>query len=236
MNAQVVLLHGLSRNPRSMWRLQVFLEKKSYRVINCGYPSLTRDFAPILSQLKAELMEKIDPNAPIHFVGHSFGGILVRALLAVCPQWVSANPGGTCVLIGTPNRGSQMASYFTRHQLLKHLMPPVTQSLVQGSEQLSRLAEPGLVTGVIAGTQEFHPLIPASWFYARATGKAAGDGIVELESTSLDSMADFIALPLHHSFMMWDSQLHHQVAYFIENQKFDHCCSMSRNPVQESQS
>ncbi|TQV85378.1 esterase/lipase family protein [Aliikangiella coralliicola] len=213
---QVVLLHGLGRSPRSMKKLQHTLENDGYLVRNLGYNSLLDSYQEILEALDNKISEWVNPHWPIHFVGHSFGGILIRGLLARHPEWNK----GRCVMLGSPNKGTKTASFMLSHWWFRHFVPKVTSDLTPGSELLNSLPEPEIETGIIAGNVNYSIVIPVSWYYKRATGNEPGDGVVELSNTQCSNMADFIIMPLHHSFMTWDSELLKQVIHFIENGHF----------------
>jgi len=218
MDHQIILLHGLGRSPRSMLKIERALKKQFYRVLNVGYSPLTGNFEQILNQLLEKIEPWVDPSVPVHFVGHSFGGILIRGILARQYDWNF----GRCVMLGSPNKGTSIASYAINHRLLKHFTPTITQQLTPDSELIQDLPEPTIETGIIAGNKKYNPVIPVTWFYKTATNDAPGDGVVELSNTQCRIMADFIVLPLHHSFMMWDSQLIKQVMHFLENACFIH--------------
>ncbi len=220
---QIILLHGLGRSPRSMLKIEYALKKQGYRVLNVGYNAIKGDFEQILNKLLKKIEPWVNPKATVHFVGHSFGGILIRGILAKKYDWRY----GRCVMLGSPNKGTSIASYVISHGLLKHLTPNVTHQLVPDSDLIQNLPEPDIETGIIAGSKRYNPLIPVSWFYKTATNNAPGDGVVELSNTQCRNMSDFIVLPLHHSFMMWDSQLIEQTIHFLKNATFAH--SLSRN-------
>ena len=216
INQQVLLLHGLGRSPRSMHKLQKALQDSNYKVINAGYLGVLGDYKQILAQLTGKILAEIDPNQPLHFVGHSFGGLLIRGLLAQDNNWKLAR----CVMLGTPNQGTNTAAYMSSHAILKHFTPKVARQLAPGSELIRTLPEPSIETGIIAGNRSRSILVPVTWFYNRATDNAPGDGVVEISNTRCCNMSDFIELPLHHSFMMWDSQLIEQTIHFLKNGQF----------------
>jgi len=215
---QVILLHGMGRSPRSMLKIERALKKQAYRIFNVGYSASMDSFEQILNGLLEKIKPWVDPEIPVHFIGHSFGGILIRGILAQGFDWNY----GRCVMLGSPNKGSEIASYMTSHKLLKHFTPKVARELIPDSLLFENLPEPHIETGIIAGNKKYNPMIPVTWFYKVATGDAPGDGVVELSNTQCRIMADFIVLPLHHSFMMWDSQLIKQIIHFLENGNFVH--------------
>ena len=213
---QVICLHGLGRSPRSMAKLAKTLENDGYRVLNIGYNSLLDNYQDILKSLNERINDWLIPEQVVHFVGHSFGGILIRGLLAENSNWQK----GRCVMIGTPNKGTKTASFMVSQWWSKYFVPKVTSDLKPDSELMNTLAEPSIETGIIAGNVNYHLLIPISWYYKKATDDAPGDGVVELVNTKTDNMTDFIIMPLHHSFMPWDKELLKQVIHFFEKGKF----------------
>ncbi len=213
---QIIFLHGLGRSPRSMAKLAHTFRRNGYRVFNPGYRSLSSSYQEILDKLDNQINQWINPDSPIHFVGHSFGGILIRGILAKHIHWNK----GRCVMLGSPNQGTQTASFMLSHRWFKHFVPKVTAELTPDSQLLRQLPEPEVETGIIAGNINYSMLIPVSWYYKKATNNAPGDGVVELSNTQCSNMTDFIVMPLHHSFMTWDSALHKQVVSFIESGRF----------------
>ncbi|MGX5175075.1 esterase/lipase family protein [Aliikangiella sp. IMCC44653] len=214
--AQVILLHGMARSPRNLAKLERQLKAHGYRVLNIGYNCFLNDYPQILEKLTKQIQAWLINNAPLHFVAHSFGGILSRGLIQANPHWQVTS----CVFIGTPNQGTKTAEYMCNHWLLKHLTPPVTKQLTPHSPLLKTLEEPACSLGIIAGNKNFSWLIPVSWFYANATNQAPGDGVVEISNTQCRNMTDFIIMPLHHSFMTWDSHLIEEVRHFLNHNQF----------------
>src|SRR3546814_7071633 len=76
---RVLLLHGLARTPRSMAGLARALEGAGYAIVNHGYPSRRHDIATLTAQLRAVLAGLPAIDGRTHIVGHSLGGLLIRA-------------------------------------------------------------------------------------------------------------------------------------------------------------
>jgi alpha-beta hydrolase superfamily lysophospholipase len=206
----VVLLHGLGRSPYSMRSLATRLEAAGYAVHNVGYPS-TR-FPP--DQLVARLAREVElcgrEAARVHFVGHSLGGILVRAYLA---EQRPANLG-RLVMLAPPNHGSELADLFSRSRALRRVLGPVAPLLGTGAASFpNRLPAPDFEVGVIAGTRSLNPL-------GTLLIRGPHDGTVSLRSARLDGMADFATVASSHPFIMQSPRVAALVVAFLRGGRF----------------
>lgn len=106
----VVLQHGMLRTAWSLWRLERALEQHGFEVFNPSYPSTSariEDHAAALEAgLEAYLRDHPGPAPDLGFVGHSMGGLVIRAYLAR----PTARHAQACVFLGTPHRGAQLAT------------------------------------------------------------------------------------------------------------------------------
>jgi len=105
----VVLLHGLARSNAAMWLLASRLEDAGFYIERVGYSSLTQTPAQILEDVSQQIEECCARrNHTVHFVGHSLGGLLIRAYL----QHHKVRNLGRVVLMGTPNQGTEIVDKF----------------------------------------------------------------------------------------------------------------------------
>jgi len=214
-NAQpdvVVLLHGMGRGTLSMKRIEWALVDRGYRVVNIGYPStrftvehLARlHLAPVLRELS------LPPGGRVHFVTHSLGAIVLRQHLATEPL-----PNlGRVVMLGPPNRGSEIVDALKRGPFLRLFTGPTGEQLGTSSEDLPRKLGPArFELGVIAGDRSLNP------FFSRRLLKPH-DGKVSVASTRLEGMSDFRVLHCSHTFLPWRKDVIRQVISFLETGSF----------------
>lgn len=206
----VVLLHGLGRTSLSLKKLEHALEKSGYVVWNEGYPSREKTIEELASVVGAgiEACRKIHARK-VHFVTHSLGGILVRHYF----QDHAAPEAQRAVMLGPPNRGSEVADRHKDAWWYKEATGPAGQQLGTGPDSLpNRLKPVPLEIGIIAGTSGGD--LFSSEF------KAAHDGRVSVESTKLAEMKDFVAVDNGHTFIMNSDEVIGQVIHFLKEGRF----------------
>ena len=104
----VVLLHGFGSIPGTMWPLAWTLRQAGYSTLTPFYPSWRMPLSQIVNRLKRQVAAfATNHEDGLHFVGHSMGGLVIRALLH---KERPANLGKV-VMLGTPNAGSEIADY-----------------------------------------------------------------------------------------------------------------------------
>jgi len=215
----VVLLHGLARTAASMARLEEALTDAGFAAVNIDYPS--RKHA--IQQLAPLAMEKgiaacrSRRAETVHVVTHSLGGILVRYYLAEHDLPEHHLPKlGRVVMLGPPNRGSQVVDKLAWIPGFGLWNGPAGLQLGTGEDSLPRQLGPArFAVGVIAGTRSLNPV------FSRFL-RGPDDGKVALESTKLEGMQDFLALPHTHTFMMRSVEVIRQTIFFLRNGRFDH--------------
>jgi len=207
----VVLLHGLGRTRFSMNRLAKHLQKHGYAVMNIGYRSTRYDVAELSAQLHQELRARGAGDAGrIHFVTHSFGGIVVRAYLK------SHRPSnlGRVVMLGPPNQGSELADRLGRTWMFRVFAGPSGQELGTGASSTPNLL--GAVDyplGVIAGDRSINPLFSV-WI------PGPDDGVVSVDRARTGGMSDFLVVHRAHTFLMRSPKVARQVVHFLANGEF----------------
>jgi triacylglycerol lipase len=217
----VVLQHGLVRSPTSLRPLERALRRHGYDVLNSGYPSLTtrieeqaeRLAHAIREHLAERRAEGLGEPSRIAFVGHSMGGLVIRAYL----QRDDAVEADACVFCGTPQRGAHMAIeraqefvprlFFSRGGAPEQLLPsdPIHQ-------HLGRV--PARAIGTICGGRG-----DGEGFQARLPGD--DDRMVGLEEAQLPEQTDTIQLFTMHNWLAISPPAVHQILHFLRTDRFD---------------
>lgn len=209
---QVVLLHGLGRGASSMLLLESRLTKAGFAVTNIDYPSLEASPDAIADLVTAEVDECCANNGrPLHLVGHSLGGLVIRAYL----DTRQPDNLGRVVLVGTPNAGSEWVDELEDHEFLEELIGPAGMALGTESSKLAALGPPYYPVGVIAGNRSFDVLEGEVF-------EGENDAMVSVESTKLEGMTDFIVLDTYHGTMRYDGAVACEIVNFLRYERFAH--------------
>jgi pimeloyl-ACP methyl ester carboxylesterase len=209
----VVLLHGLSRTERSMRRLGAALSRGGYDVVNVGYPAGRRPIEALSSDLDVRLRAiRRTPDRRVHFVTHSFGGILLRYYLREKPL-----PNlGRVVMLSPPNGGSELADRLSGIPLVRKAAGPNRPRLGTDPAGLpARLGPVDFDLGVITGDRSINPV-----FSALIPGP--DDGFVAVERAKIRGMNDFLVVPCTHAFIMRSKRVIGQTLKFLREGSFDH--------------
>ncbi len=199
----VVLLHGLGRSRLSLCRLARRLRHAGFLTRNFPYAPTFHRFDTIVSELHDYIVDKVE-TPRYHLVGHSLGNVLIRA------RFRHGYPAelGRIVMLAPPNHPPKLA------QKLKKT-PPFCLWAGDSGQQLASaefyesLPTPDVPFGVIAGNKG-----------QRLVLDEPNDGVVTVESTRLDGMADHIVLPHTHTFLMNSRAVAEATIRFLRHGRF----------------
>ena len=207
----VVLLHGISRTSRSMERLEATLMNSGYTVRNIDYPSVTYSIETLAELVVQKIKADMQTAQPLHFVGHSMGGIIIRLII------LHHRPRnlGRIVMVGTPNHGSAVVDFFQHFKFFKKWFGPAGQQIGTKYKNLPhRLPPADYECGVIAGNRSADPWF--SWFLFQGEN----DGKVSVENTKIEGMKDFAIVPVPHAAMPKNKNVIQLIENFLSSGHF----------------
>ncbi len=210
----VILLHGIGRTSLSMRPIEKTLLQQQYAVMNIHYPSRSSTIANLAKSVHQQVLAFPDfEQYTVHFVTHSMGGLVVRAILENEPL----DNVQKIVMLGPPNQGSEVADFFKDFRLFNAFYGPSLKEMT--THHASSLALQTLPSryqlGIIAGNFTIDPFC----YFILPSGN---DGKVTIERTKLSGMTDHIVLPASHSFMMYNRQVIKQISHFLAEGCFLH--------------
>ena len=207
---QVVLLHGFGRQGTAMFLLQKRIRDAGFEAHSIEYASV-QDPPDVILEKVAEQISICCKNDRhrVHFVGHSLGGLIIRAYLDQKPL----KNLGRVVLLGTPNQGSELVDIYGDSWLIKILGHTVRVLGTDESSFPSRIGPPYYPLGIIAGTADINPL-------TKDHLPGPDDGLVSVKSTKVDGMTDFLEVDTSHSMMRYNETVARETIHFLKNGRF----------------
>jgi pimeloyl-ACP methyl ester carboxylesterase len=182
------------------------------RLARCGYATSWFRYpsrGPIEGSIEslARFARDLAPGGPLHFVGHSLGGVLALDMLTRHPEV----PAASVVLLGAPVRGSLAGRRFGEKAFGRWMLG-ASRPLWERREAVWSRPAP---LGVIAGT------VPVGLGRA-VEGRLPGqnDGVVCVDETEVAGMTARVLVPLGHSVLLVSSRVAHLVAHFIDEGRF----------------
>ncbi len=206
MREAVVLIHGI-------WSVGVDLLRLRHRLTAAGYECHAFNYhvwgkppAKIAQRLH-EFVQTIDAPV-IHFVAHSFGGIV---LLHMYDQFPFSGEG-RIVLLASPVNGSAVGKRIAKNPMTRWMLG---QSYINGLSGDVPLWKGWQDIGVIAGN------FPVGLGLVAGGPPLPHDGTVSVEETVLKGVTDSIVLPVSHLGMLISADAAKQVITFLRTGKFD---------------
>jgi len=213
--ADVILVHGLWMPGLVMAPLAARIAQAGYRTHLFDYPGRGQPLEAHAERLCAYARSRVGGGGnekPVHFIGHSLGGLVTLAAL----HRADAPPVATVLLLGTPARGCLAGKRFARWPGGTWMMGH-SETLWRGERADAWARWDGRAPlGVIAGSR------PLS--IGRLLGSLPGtnDGVVRLQETAVEGMRERIVLPVAHSAMLVSARVAAQSLHFLAHGRFAH--------------
>ncbi len=196
------------------WRLR----RAGLRAVNLGYPSRRHPIDTLAAGVVSQLRERewLAPGgspAALHFVTHSMGGIVLRALAHA--DAAGPTPAiGRVVMLAPPNRGSELVDYLRHFPPFRWLNGPAGLQLGTDSASVPLALGPvDFELGVIAGRRSLNPLFSRVF-------SGANDGKVAVEGAGVEGMKELLVVDQDHTFMPARAAVAHQVLHFLRHGEF----------------
>jgi pimeloyl-ACP methyl ester carboxylesterase len=155
----------------------------------------------------ARFARELPGSGPIHFVGHSLGGVLILDMLGRHPEV----PAASVVLLGAPVRGSLAGRLFGARAFGRWMMGASRPLWERRDAVWSRAAPLGVIAGTVA-------LGLGRAVEGRLPGQ--NDGVVCLEETEVEGMTARAVVPLAHSTLIVSRPVADLVARFMAKGSF----------------
>jgi pimeloyl-ACP methyl ester carboxylesterase len=199
----VILVHGL-------WVPGAVMRPLAWRLAQAGFRCRMFSYQGAARPLEAHaerLAHLARETGPAHFVGHSLGGLVVLEALLRHAQIAA----GRVVLLGAPVRGCAAGRRLARLPAGRWFLGRSEELWREGRE--ARWTRPEAL-GVIAGS------LPIG--LGRLLGRLhnVNDGVVGLDETGVEGMAERVVLPVGHGAMLVSARVAAQVAAFLTDAGF----------------
>jgi pimeloyl-ACP methyl ester carboxylesterase len=188
---QLLFVHGMGRSPLSGWPLLRKLRQHGLQTQTFGYMTSLEDVAGITARLRSRLVELAASGDHV-LVGHSLGGVLLRAALNSLPP--DTRRPKHVFLLGSPIQPSRLAQRL-RHNPVFRIATRDCGNLLGSPERMAAIgALDAPVTGIagvrgLAATQK------------RFFGDEPNDGVVSLGEVCAPWLSDRVDIPVVHTLL-----------------------------------
>ena len=204
----VVLIHGLWLSGWSLALQARRLRRRGHDVRVFSWSTVRKNFRANAEALD-DFLRIIDVPT-IHLVGHSLGGVLIRALLHYFP---TQRPG-RIVTWSSPHQGSLAAASLARSAFGRWILGASIAELLAGEP--ARWQPPVRAIGVLSGD------FPCGLGAVIARLPRPHDGVVTVAESCFAPAADACTLRVSHFGMLWSRAVVDQTCQFLRTGRFAH--------------
>ncbi|MCX7156383.1 MAG: thioesterase domain-containing protein [Rhodocyclales bacterium] len=187
---QALFVHGMGRSPLSGWPLLWRLKRAGLKTSTFGYAVTISDFSEIVDRLVSR-MEQLARQGDYILIGHSLGGVLLRAATAKLQPETHAPQ--RLFLLGSPIQSARLALRLRFNPIFRALTRDCGQLLGSG-RRMREIESTDIpvtaVTGVRGAPEKFGLF-----------GHEPNDGIVSASETSAEWIRDTVELPVVHTLL-----------------------------------
>lgn len=210
-----VLVHGYNKNKKDMYTLGSNLEKLGHRCIIVDLPLTYKEIDCALSVFEKnieKILNGLRENEKMNLIGHSTGGLVIRKFLLNTKYIDRIN---SCVLIATPNNGSELADIVAkRFKLFTSTYKTLKSLRTEYVKKIGFIKNDKIKVGAIAGNKS--RLLIGRFL------SGDNDGRIKTSSVHHEGLSDIIILPYGHKEIHYKWDTAKLVDAFIEKGKFPH--------------
>lgn len=185
-----LFVHGMGRSPLSGWRLLRRLKGAGLKTQTFGYAVTIHGFSAIAERLAARI-EQLARQGEYILIGHSLGGVLIRAALA--ELHVSVPQPRHLFLLGSPIQPARLARRLRSNPVFRTLTGDCGQ-LLGSSERMREIKAPSVPVTAVIGTR-------AAPRALGLFGSEPNDGIVSASETFANWIEDRVEIPVVHTLL-----------------------------------
>jgi hypothetical protein len=193
---QALFVHGMGRSPASGWAMLRRLRRAGLDTHTFGHLVSSESFAAIVARLAMRLTRIADAGEYV-LIGHSLGGVLLRAALRTLPR--TARLPTRLFLLGSPVRVSMVAARMASNPLYR-LLTGDSGMMLGSAQRMGDIGDPVVpVTAVVGikGWSLVSGLLPSE----------VHDGVVTVAEASAPWLTDVVRIPVTHTFLPSDSRV-----------------------------
>lgn len=181
-----------------------------------------------------------DPQVPVHFLGHSAGGLVARLILKRLKDRLPAGKVQSCLTVATPHRGARLAQIFldmprdyrgstllmkslgynpaTKTHFFTEFTEESVRKTVGPADDLSLLPEGTRAASIVCSSARRDFCVPLKMFYAVKAFKDfedPSDGVVEKATQPFGTVLE-------------EMEIDHfrQMGFFGEPKRFENMCDV----------
>jgi len=188
MNA--LFVHGMGRSSLSWLPTLARFRVHGIGVYTFGYNVTFQDFPQIVRRLVKRII-RLAPRGEYVLVGHSLGGVLLRAALAQCPA--GTHMPTALFLLGSPVIPSRLARRLRGNTLFRRITRD-SGLLLGSSRRMQSIPVPQVHTVAILGTRG----LQGRW---SPFGLEDNDGIVAVSEASAEWLDESLRVPVMHTLL-----------------------------------
>jgi len=193
---QVLFVHGMGRSSLSWLPTLARFRVRGYSVQTFSYTVALEDFSHIVRRLARRLCVLAQRGEYV-LVGHSLGGVLLRAALAQCPQ--HTRPPNVLFLLGSPILPARLARRLRKNKLYRCVTRDSGQ-LLGSSRRMRRIPAPAVRSVAILGTRG----VQGRW---SPFGRDDNDGVVAVAEASAPWLDETLRVPVIHTLLPASGQV-----------------------------